>query len=69
MYHDKEIDWEENGRIVRVKLLCCTCCDCYAFNRIERKDPIFGEELPIKFRCAHHDKDVTPDQEPCKDFR
>lgn len=63
----KEIDWVENDRCIRVSLLCCTCCACDSFNRLEKKDPIFGEDI-IEFYCTRHDKKVDQYDDPCDDF-
>ena len=65
---DKEIDWTENERRVRVTLLFCTCKECFSFNKIKTQDPLFGEPM-IEYFCSRHSKAVTPDQEPCADFR
>lgn len=68
-YKEKIVDVECDRSRVRVCLVCCTCRDCYYCNRIEAKDPIFDEPLPIRFFCHFHEKDVHPDGDPCEEFK
>lgn len=67
-WKEKECDWVENDRRVRVKVIGCTCIACR-----------FSEELPdceinprepeITHMCWKHDKRVQAYQDPCNDFQ
>lgn len=63
MNPDKEIDWVENARRLRVKLICCDCTACWYCNRVEEQD------AETRYFCRLHEKEVHVYQEPCKDFR
>lgn len=65
---EKEIDWVEGERRIRVRLVCCTCNACRFFERIKRYNAETYEQED-GFRCIMHNKDVHPQETSCKDFQ
>ena len=65
---EKEIDWVENDRRIRVKLVCCTCNACRFFDRLQRYNPETYSMEEV-FHCIKHNKDIHPQQTPCEYFQ
>ena len=67
-WKEKEIDWVENDRRIRVRLIGCTCGACW-YSSPMPKELAAKVTDPSKLLCRRLDMVVSPDQEPCDSFQ
>lgn len=67
-WKEKEHDWVENDKRIRVKVLDCKCGACWHSSPMPKELAVRVKDQ-TKLLCRRLDMVVSPDQEPCDLFQ